>query len=190
VASLSPLWALVHAGLAAFLCAQRARSRGYLPSLYASLGLLLGLGSLPVCFYLTQVDGRGAGQGLTPEPHPEPTASLQRQTWLVLSVGLIGAAINFVLQFLVYLLPLTFQQTSQDYERGIPPAFSVPQLTLVWMAISALFPILFTLWLERRRPRTPPAWLIPLLCGLAFYALWAAVLLSHRWIIHCLEHLQ
>ena len=136
--------------LAAVWCGLRARRHGHSAPVYASVGLLLGPGAVPLTWLATleELTEKTDGTGLNPlEMQAEPVYSAVRfdQGVRQLRIGLIfgvggGLVANFT-QALTHLLPAIFQQTAEQYEAGLNPWAGVEmKIRILWTLMMLVAP--------------------------------------------------
>ncbi len=148
--SLSQGW-LAGCCLASLWCGVRARRQGYSTPLFFSLGLLLGLGAVPVTWVATQEDLKLPGQeiGLNPLVVGTPLRASARfdQGRRQLSIGLVlgagGGLLANASQALTHLLPQFFMETAEEYERGLHPGAEIElKIRILWVLMMLVGPTL------------------------------------------------
>lgn len=140
----------------------RASRRGYNPWIYASLGLLLGPGALPVVWLVTRLDlspqSDGTGFIKTTNPLEVPPELRRwerfdhswRQFQLGMLPGVVGGCLLNLSQNLTHLLPAIFEETPEEYERGgHAGALIEMKIRILWVFIAVLSPSLFY-WVMNR----------------------------------------
>lgn len=148
--------------VSAFWCGWRSHRQGQGFWLWGSLGLLLGPGAVPVMWSNTRDDEHlsTANIGFTePIRRLEPTAELREWTrvhraWIRLKLGVLLGVVWGPLvhagQALTHFLPLWFQETPEEYERGIHPEHIIElKIRVLWVVVMLLGPMLI-FWLSQR----------------------------------------
>lgn len=168
--------------LSAVLCGLRAACQGYSVACFASLGLVLGLGAVPVTCLATQVSLRPepAGSGITRISREQPNAEQEgwRQLRLLVVLGGGGGFLTYLGIVLVSLWPVIFQPTPAEAQAEIDRwgCYAADRVAQIWMLFSLALPLVAYELLERlsagRRFRAPhpvfvPAALLVLILGSA-----------------------
>lgn len=147
--------------VSAIWCGWRARRQGYTVWLWGSLGLLLGPGAVPVVWLTTREHPGLAvgGLGFTePTRRLEASAELQdwaraHRAWIQLKLGmLLGVLWGPIVQAgqaLTNLLPFLYQETPEEYERGIHPEHIIElKIRVFWVMVVLVGPML-VFWLAQ-----------------------------------------
>lgn len=143
-------------------CGLRAQRHGHNWWLYASIGLLLGPGSGPVVWLETQADLQSGKSGLgfiETKPHPETSHQLLAwarldRGWRQLRSGLLfGVAMGFFIQLtqaLCNILPSLYQETPEEYERGVHPEHLIElKIRFLWSVAVLVGPVMLY-WVSNR----------------------------------------
>ena len=148
-------------------CAVRAKSQGYSAPLFGSLGLLLGLGAIPLTWLATREDLSEAtdGMGLNPQTRlPEKNIAFRqwarfyhgvRQLLIGVVFGVGGGFLVNATQALTHVLPQVFQETAEEYQSGHHSAPVIEmKIRIVWVLVMLVAPGLLFWIASRLLPRS------------------------------------